>query len=106
MCVGVSVYVCGCECVCVCVGVRVYVCGCECVCVGVGVRVYVCGCECVCVWVGGCLVKVGKRDDHFYVFCSDNTYCGFKKQSPMCLFIIINLNAFDVALMFCLHVFK
>ena len=62
----------------------------------VGVSVYVCGCP----------VKVGKRNDNFYVFCSDNWYYAFKKQSPMCLFIIVNLNAFDIALMFYLHVFK
>ena len=43
MCVGVRVYVCGCESVCVWV----------CVCMCVGVSVYVRGCECVCVWVSG-----------------------------------------------------
>ena len=41
-----------------------------------------------------------------YVFCCDNLYCEFYSIfdffffNPVCLFIIISLNAFDVALMF------
>ena len=53
-------------------------------------------CMCVGVWGGGL---------EGYVFCCDNFYYGFdffpfSSFNPTCLFIIISLNAFDVALMF------
>ena len=38
-----------------------------------------------------------------YVFCCNNIYCGI--FNPKCLLIIINLNAFDVALAYLLHAF-
>ena len=53
---------------------------------------YVSGCGHVCVWVSG-----GGGQDR-YLFCCGNLYYGF--FSIQCLFIILNLNAFDVALMF------
>ena len=112
---GVHVYVCGCGCMCMCVDacmcgwVHVFVCGCTYVWVGACVWVHVYQCGCMYVWVGACVWVhvyvcgypgkiVVKRD----VFCCDNLYYGLlllkKNCYPVCLFIIINLNAFDVAL--------
>ena len=60
-----------------------------------------CVCVCVCVYVYAWVS--GKSGQEGYVFCCDNLYCDFF-LNPVCLFIIINLNAFDVALMCILHV--
>ena len=69
----------------VCIGVGVYRCGFACVEGGVRGRGAVEGCVFCC----DCFVVV--------VFCCFLFY-------PVCLFIIININAFDSALLFFLHV--
>ena len=43
------------------------------------------------------------RGQDGYVFCFDNLYYGFF-LNPLCLFIITNLNAFVIVLVFFLHV--
>ena len=60
------------------------------------VCVQVCGC--ICVWLSGGGGQEG------YVSCCDIWYYGERKKKSVYLFmIIINLNAFGVALMFFLH---
>ena len=71
----------------------------------VRVRACMCACVCVCVCVGGgggrgCPGKVGKKDMFSAVIICIVIFF----LNPVCLFIIINLNAFDVALMCILHV--
>ena len=61
----------------------------------------VCGCGCMWVWM--CLGELGERDIFSdMIICITDIYI----FNTACLFIIISLSAFDIALMYFLHVLK
>ena len=72
----------------------------SCVCKELG-KEYVCEC--------GVYLRGGGQEEYNYVFCCDSLYSGLFiiiifNLTPACLFTDINLNAFDIALVFFLHV--
>ena len=85
------------------------------------VTVHLCKClvddgSCVCKELGkeyvceyGVNLRRGGQEGYNYVFCCDSLYSGLfyffnLNLTPACLFADINLNDFDIALVFFLHV--